>query len=67
MVENVTNVFVLNLCQLRKAAYTDSIGLIPFSIRSTYDNQDNQASRILIHEVLCVNSENLACQFLLTR
>ena len=42
MVENVTNMFGFNLCQLRKEAYTDSIGLGPFSIRSTYANQDNQ-------------------------
>ena len=44
---SVTNVFGLNLCQLRKEAsgYHDSIGFSPFSFRSTYVSQDNQPAK----------------------
>ena len=32
--ENVTNVFGMNLCQLRKDAYPDQLCFRPFSFRS---------------------------------
>ena len=41
VLENITNVFSLNLCHIRKEDYTDRIGFRPFSFRPTYVNQDN--------------------------
>ena len=57
MGENVTNVFGLNLCQLRKDASPNRFYFGPFSFRSSHTQQDNQPTRI--YSNICV--DDISC------
>ena len=65
MGEDVTNVFGLNLCQLRKDAYPDRFCFGPFSFRSGSTQQDNLATRIYssvcFDDILCPKGEIWTC------
>ena len=54
MGENVTNVFGLNLCQLRKDAYPDLFCFGPFSFHSSSTQQDNQPTKF--YSNVCVGA-----------